>query len=118
MKPLQLYGLKKCSTCVKALAWLDERKIAWRFTDYRDEPVSRDQLLDWKQQLGDWPKLVNRASMTWRNLPDALKTAETDEQWLALIADHPTLVRRPVLVQENGQLSVGFSDKKYSELVG
>lgn len=118
MKTIQLYGLKRCSTCVKAMVWLDEQKQTYSFTDYRDEPVPESTLSDWQNQLGGWEKLVNRASMTWRNLPDARKTPQNDAQWLALIAEFPTLVKRPVRVEADGHVSVGFSAKKYEELKG
>ncbi|MDS1142076.1 Spx/MgsR family RNA polymerase-binding regulatory protein [Pusillimonas sp. SM2304] len=116
MGTVQLYGLKKCSTCVKAASWLTQRGVAFALTDYRDHPIGPEQLAAWANELGGWEKLVNRASMTWRNLPDARKTPETDSQWLALIAEYPTLVRRPVTVTKDGQVAVGFSEKKYGEL--
>ena len=118
MKPIQLYGLKRCSTCVKAMKWLEEQGHSYEFTDYRDEPVPASVLVHWKDELGGWEKLVNRASMTWRNLPDARKTPQDDAHWLALIEEFPTLVRRPVRVDADGRVNVGFSIKKYDELKG
>ncbi len=117
MSTLKLYGLKRCSTCVKAMAWLDAHKHAYTFTDYRDEPIAPADLRAWQAQLGGWEKLVNRASMTWRNLPEARKSPDGDAQWLALIAEFPTLVRRPVMLRGDS-VSVGFSEKKYAELLG
>ncbi|NYT86619.1 Spx/MgsR family RNA polymerase-binding regulatory protein [Pollutimonas harenae] len=116
MKAVTLYGLKKCSTCVKAIKWLEQSGIGFSFIDYRDHPVLPKQLKAWAEELGGWEKLVNRASMTWRNLPDERKTPDTDALWLALIAEYPTLVRRPVTVTGDGCVHVGFSEKKYSEL--
>ena len=117
-KTLTLYGLHKCSTCVKARAWLDEHGKPYAFIDYREEPIAAPQLQKWSRELGGWEKLVNRASMTWRNLPDGRKAPESDAQWAELVAEFPALVRRPVLVDADGSVSVGFSDKKYSELLG
>jgi arsenate reductase-like glutaredoxin family protein len=53
--------------------------------------------------------------MTWRALPDARKAAASDAQWQALIAEYPALVRRPVTVTGDGQVTVGFSEKRYTE---
>ena len=114
MSCLQLYGLRKCSTCVKAMQWLDDHGVDYNFTDYREQPIDSATLAAWAQALGGWEKLVNRASMTWRNLPDARKQPQGDAQWLSLIAEFPALVRRPVAVDAQGQVGVGFSDKKYS----
>lgn len=110
----RLYGLAKCSTCIKARAWLDEHGIDHQFIDYREQPIDPPQLAEWAARL-TWPKLVNRASMTWRNLPEARKTPDSDAQWLALVAEFPALIRRPLTVYE-GQVDTGFSEKKYSAL--
>lgn len=113
---IQLYGLSKCSTCIKAMAWLQEHGLNYTFTDYRDNPVAPELLKQWADALGGWEKLVNRASLTWRNLAEDRKSPATDQQWLGLIREYPALVRRPVTVTEQGSVSVGFSDKKYTGL--
>ncbi|EHK65226.1 Spx/MgsR family RNA polymerase-binding regulatory protein [Achromobacter arsenitoxydans] len=115
MKQTTLYGLAKCSTCVKARDWLTEHGVDHAFVDYRDNPVPAATLTSWAGQVGGWEKLVNRASMTWRNLPEDRKTAHTDAQWTKLIAEFPALVRRPVTVTPDGEVSVGFSEKRYGE---
>lgn len=115
MTKIKLYGLTKCSTCVKARDWLSAHGVAYQFTDYRDHPVDPETLRAWAQALGGWEKLVNRASMTWRKLADEQKSPDTPEAWLALIAEFPALVRRPVAVDGKREVGVGFSEKKYSE---
>ncbi|MCG6117522.1 MAG: Spx/MgsR family RNA polymerase-binding regulatory protein [Aquimonas sp.] len=106
-----LYGLDKCSTCDKARAWLDARGIAHTFIDYRDNPIDPKLLKAWAKTL-TWEKLVNRASYTWRDLPDARKQASSDADWLALVKEFPALVKRPVVVTEDA-VSVGFSEKQF-----
>lgn len=118
---IMLYGLKKCSTCIKACAWLEAQKTPYELIDYRDRPVAPDLLTAWSTQLGGWEKLVNRASMTWRNLSEAekLQTQEQDHGqdlnavWLNLIARFPTLVRRPLTVWPDDVVTVGFNEKKF-----
>ncbi|AHV91821.1 arsenate reductase [Bordetella holmesii] len=110
-----LYGLNKCSTCVKAREWLKAHGVKHEFVDYRDHPVPADTLKAWAEQLGGWDKLVNRSSMTWRALTEEQKAAATPAQWTRLIAEYPALVRRPVTVTPDGEISVGFSEKRYTE---
>ena len=112
---VKVYGLSQCSTCVKARVWLDAHKIVYVFQDYRAEPVKPAVLKTWAKELGGWEKLVNRASMTWRNLDASLKEPATDAQWLELIAQYPALIKRPVTVYADGSVTVGFSEKRYSE---
>jgi len=110
---LKLYGLKRCSTCTKALAWLQAQGASVQFIDYRATPPTPEELQRWQAQLGGWEKLVNRASTTWRTLPDARKTPADDAAWQALIAEYPTLIKRPVLVS-GATVAVGFSDQHYA----
>ncbi|VFR29264.1 Arsenate reductase and related proteins, glutaredoxin family [plant metagenome] len=112
---LTLYGLKACSTVAKARQWLDAHDVAHDFVDYRETPVSPALLKDWAGQLGGWEKLVNRASMTWRNLDESRKSPASDAEWLALIAEYPALVRRPVSQAGDGTVAVGFNEKRYTE---
>jgi Spx/MgsR family transcriptional regulator len=105
---LTLYGLTRCDTCVKARRLLEQRGIDHQFVDYRDNPPSAATLREWAGQLGGWEKLVNRASTTWRTLPESRKTPGDDAAWTALIAEFPTLVRRPVAVSADGVASVGL----------
>lgn len=115
MASVSLYGLAKCSTCIKARQWLESQGVDAAFTDYRDEPLPPQLLQQWSTELGGWEKLVNRASMTWRNLPELRKSPASDTEWLALIAEYPALVRRPLAVWADGSVSVGFTEKKYLE---
>lgn len=115
---LTLYGLEKCTTCDKARAWLVRRNIAHDFVDYRAHPIPAATLKEWAQQLGGWEKLVNRASMTWRNLPDSRKSPGSDPEWTLLIKEYPALVRRPVALAADGSVGVGFTDKQYTQRFG
>lgn len=109
-----MYGLKNCSTCQKALAWFEQNGLPVNFVDYREHPLEPARLQQWAQELGGWPKLVNRASMTWRNLPAERKEPTEDAQWLALIAEFAALVRRPLLITPEGDVSVGFNEGKFA----
>ncbi len=114
MKPVQVYGLRRCSTCVKARKWLDANAVEHSFIDYRDAPIDPGVLTQWAEKLG-WGAVINKASTSWRGLSDEQKQADSDAQWLALIAEHPTLVKRPVLVRDT-DLTLGFSEARYAEI--
>ena len=112
----KVYGLDKCDTCKKARNWLDRKQVAHEFIDYREHRVAPATLKDWAGQAGGWEKLVNRSSTTWRALPDARKTPGSDAEWTLLIKEYPALVRRPVVVLEDGSVHFGFTDKLFARL--
>ncbi|MEP7044339.1 MAG: Spx/MgsR family RNA polymerase-binding regulatory protein [Dokdonella sp.] len=115
---ITMYGLDKCDTCKKARNWLDRKKIAYDFVDYREHRVPSATLKEWARQAGGWDKLVNRSSTTWRALPTARKTPGSDAEWTLLIKEYPVLVRRPVLLLADGSVQQGFTDKLYAKLFG
>jgi len=111
-----LYGLEKCSTCQKARKWLERHNIAHEFVDYREQRTQPAMLKTWAQAAGGWEHLVNRSGMTWRNLPAARKTPASDPEWLLLIKEYPALVRRPVVVSDDGSVHLGFTYKLFATL--
>lgn len=115
MKTISIYGLKNCSTCTKAIKWLQANDYAVEFIDYRANPIEAAKLQQWAPLVGGWEKLINRASMTWRNLPADRKTPATDEQWLAIAAEFPSAIKRPIAVTHDGQVFLGFSEKNYAQ---
>ena len=69
---ITLYGIKNCDTVKKARAWLDRRGLAYTFHDYRVDGLDPLLLRSWSKTLG-WETLLNRASTTFRGLPEADK---------------------------------------------
>ncbi len=108
-----LYGLPHCGTCKKAIAWLAEHGVAHTFVDYRAQPLTAGQLDAAAAAIG-WEKLVNRASTTWRQLPESAKSPANASEWRALALAHPTLVRRPLLA-DGDDWQAGFTPAAYAQ---
>jgi len=111
---LTFWGLKTCDTCKKALKWLDAEGIAHEVKDVRADGVPTDELQRWLAVAG-WEVLVNKASTTWRGLPDEAKANIDAATAAALLADNPTLIKRPVFVSGD-QVIVGFRDAQRDAL--
>ena len=108
---VQIYGIKNCDTVKKALKFLSSQSFSYEFIDYRENPISRDLFEKMEQGVG-LDLLINKRSTSYRTLSDEEKLNINYE----LVAQYPTLIKRPVLIQ-NGNVMVGFSDKKYSEFL-
>ncbi|MGH8124896.1 MAG: Spx/MgsR family RNA polymerase-binding regulatory protein [Rhodanobacteraceae bacterium] len=113
-----LYGLPTCDTCRKARKWLDRFGVEYGFVDYRATPVPAETLKIWAKQLGGWEKLVNKSSTTWRNLLPQRRDPVGDPEWTLLLKEYPALIRRPLVVRDGGNVSVGFSDNGFKKLFG
>jgi arsenate reductase (glutaredoxin) len=110
-KSVTIYGIKNFDTMAKARAWLDDRRVAYAFHDYRAEGIESERLQEWADKVG-WEKLVNRSSTTFRALADKDKQGLTETKAIALMAAQPTMIKRPVL-DVGGKLTVGFKPAEY-----
>lgn len=103
---MQLFGLKACDTCRKALKLLPAAQLV----DVRGDGVP-DEILE--QALSDFgDKLVNTRSTTWRGLSDEDRAKPP----LELLRAHPALMKRP-LIEKDGQLFLGW-DKGVQAALG
>lgn len=112
----KIYGLDKCDTCRKARNWLDRKKVAYEFIDYRAHPIPASTLREWAPVLGGWDKVVNCSGTTWRGLPESRKSPGSAAEWTLLIKEHPALIRRPLLVLDDGSVHQGFTDSLFGKL--
>jgi Spx/MgsR family transcriptional regulator len=110
MKP-RIYGIKNCDTMKKAFAWFDAKKIAYDFHDYKKDGVPPGKLEEWAVRTG-WEKLANTRGPTWRKIPDAKKLSLTEARALALLGEHSSAIKRPI-VEAGSKLLVGFDPAEY-----
>lgn len=111
---ITLYGLATCDTTRAARKWLDGHGVAHAFHDVREDGLTKPLVEAWVKQLG-WDKVLNKASTTWRGLPEADKAGVDRAKAVALILANPTLVKRPLL-DRGGMLSAGFKPADYAAL--
>ena len=83
-----VFGLKNCDTCRKALKSLPDAQLL----DVRSDGIPAEVLSQALAEFGDG--LVNTRSTTWRNLDDS----ERARPQLALLEAHPSLMKRPLIV--------------------
>ena len=111
-----IWGLKNCDTCRKALKYCDENGIAYNARDVRSDGLDRDTIARIVEALGVGGS-VNRRSTTWRNLAPEQRENLDETTAIALLADNPTLLKRPVFIKENS-IFAGFGDNQKARLTG
>lgn len=112
---IDFYGLKTCDTCKRARKSLDDSGVVYAFHDLRDEGVSKKKIKAWAEQAG-WETLLNRNSATWRDLPHSEKIQVTKEKAVDLMAEHPTLMKRPIIERDGTAVYVGWSKEVEGKL--
>ncbi len=109
---IRIYGIKNCDTMKKAFAWCDANHISYEFHDYKKQGVPRDRLVYWCRSLG-WQTLVNTKGPTWRKLAPGQQAITTQGQAVALMMEFSSVIRRPVVENDAGQILVGFDPTRF-----
>lgn len=108
---LTVYGLKNCDTCRKAVSELRAAGHDVTLHDVRADGLADDQRAVFLATFGD--DLVNRRSTTWRGLSDEERAGDP----AALLAQHPALMKRPVISHERA-LHLGWGKDVKSAFLG
>ena len=109
-----IYGIRNCDTMKKAMRWLEEQGIDYRFHDYRKEGLDLKQLKAWEKELG-WEVLLNRRGQLWRKLPQATRDRIDRASALKIMLDNPGIIKRPLLDTGDTRI-VGFDPERYAAL--
>jgi arsenate reductase (glutaredoxin) len=113
---ITIYGITNCDTMRTARAWLDQRRVAYSFHDYKTAGIDRARLERWCRKVG-WEVLLNRNGTTFRKLPDKDKNGVDAANAVVLMLAQPSMIKRPVLEFGDGGLLVGFAPERYQEAI-
>lgn len=113
---MKIYHYPACSTCKKARKWLEAHGHldGVELVHIVDSPPSRAQIAQaWEDSGLDLKKFFNTSGMSYRalNLKDTYKGL-SDAQRLDLLAADGKLLKRPLLISDEGVL-VGFKQEAY-----
>ena len=108
---MRFIGLKTCDTCRKALKALTAAGHAPEVIDVRADGLSEADRAAIIAAFGD--AAINRSSTTWRGLSEAEKAADP----AALLAAHPTLMKRPV-IESDGKWTIGWKADVQAQYLG
>ena len=110
---------RKCSTCLKALKWLEEHNVKFDERPIVDQNPTYEELKEWHAKSGlPLKKFFNTSGLLYKemNLKDKLPTMSEEEQ-LHLLATNGMLVKRPLVVGDDFVLT-GFREKEWEEKLG
>jgi len=111
---IRVYEYEGCSTCRKALKFLDARGVDYERVPIAATPPSPAELRLMLSRVGELRRLFNTSGLLYRELKigEKLETM-TEAQALELLARHGKLVKRPfVLLKDRGLL--GFKEGEWS----
>ena len=116
---LTVYHLKSCDSCRKAIKAMQAAGHDLTLIDVRADGVPMAELIRIEKAVG-WEKLLNTRSTTWRGLGEDDKAEMDAAKAIALMGEHPTLIKRPVIARNHSEggalISVGWTKGVQAEL--
>lgn len=96
-----IYHNPRCSKSRQALALLEENGVAPKVIEYLKEPLTEQEIADILSKLGLQAKeIIRTGEQEYKTL--SLKDKDlTDKALIALIAKHPKLLQRPIVVMND-----------------
>ncbi len=113
---IKAYCYDRCSTCRKALKWLEEQGVEHEVIDIKGDHPDKETIRALYEMSGlPLKKFFNTSGMLYRELGLAKKLPEmNDEDKLELLASDGMLVKRPLIAGEDFVL-LGFKEKEWEE---
>ncbi len=113
---MKVYHYPKCTTCKRALKWIDEKGVEVEKKHIVEEKPSKEELREIYKKSGlELKKFFNTSGIKYKEmgLKDKLKDMSEEEQ-LELLASNGMLIKRPILIGDDFVL-VGAKEEEWME---
>ena len=113
---LKVYCYSRCTTCKKALQWLDDRGIAYSLIDIKADHPNEETLRTYYKMSGlPLKRFFNTSGIPYREMELSKKLpGMSEDDQLALLSTDGMLVKRPLLVGDDFVLT-GFREEEWLE---
>ena len=115
----KVYEYNGCSTCRKALKWLEQNETNYKVIPIRETPPNKTELRRMlKFYGGNIRKLFNTSGADYKklNLKDNLPKL-SEAQLIDMLNTNGNLVKRPFVINKEGGL-VGFKEQEWANFFG
>ena len=105
---LKVYGIKNCDTMKKTFTFLEEKRVAYDFIDYKKQKPTEALLTSFLEKT-TLAALVNKQGTTYKKMDEAQKAAlEQVETALSILIENSSMIKRPLIVYSDGSITLGF----------
>ncbi len=116
MKDVTFYWLPNCSTCQKAVRWLERRGVTiTENRDIKDTPLTRAEIERLVKMLGGPAELFSKRAVKYREMGLAARTL-SDEEMLDLMTEEYTFLKRPIM-EIDGHAVAGFFEMSFERFL-
>ena len=114
---VKVYCYSKCTTCRKALKWLDDNKIEYEKLDIKEEHPNDETLRQLHKKSGlPLKRFFNTSGQLYREMELSKKLPNmSEDEMFRLLASDGMLVKRPLLITSDKVLT-GFKEETWGEI--
>ena len=111
----KVYCYARCTTCKKALKWLEEKGVAYEPIDIKEDHPDETTLRELYKKSGlPLKRFFNTSGQLYREMGLSGKLADmSEDEMLKLLASDGMLVKRPLLITDDVVLT-GFKEEEWS----
>ncbi len=97
----------RCSKSRETLKLLTDRGVELDVVEYLQQPLSKAQLREVCKLLGKQPlEIIRTKEALFTELGLSKDNGYSDEQWIDVLASHPKLLERPIVIYR-GRAAIG-----------
>ena len=111
---IKVYCYSRCSTCKKAINWLNDNNIEYELIDLKLKPPKREEIEEY-YELSNLPlrKFFNTSGLKYKELGLSQKIDNlSDSEKLDLLSSDSMLIKRPMVILNNKVL-LGFKEAEW-----
>ena len=106
-----LFTTPSCASCRKAKAWLEEHQIDYMERNIISNPLTVDEIKSILRLTEEGTsEIISTNSKVFKELNVNIESLPLNELY-KLIIEHPTMVRRPIILDEK-RLQVGYNEEE------
>lgn len=110
---ITMFAIPNCDTVKKARTYLDKKKIAYEFVDFKKIPPTADQIKRWAEFFGELP--ANKKGTTYKKFKEEFEALPSAAKVKFLI-ENSSMIKRPVLEKNGKTVAIGFDEEMYGAL--
>jgi arsenate reductase len=114
---VEIWFNPSCSKCRIARDQLAEAGVEYTLRRYLDDPPSEAELRAALSGLGLEPWDITRMSEPLAHELGLRDMARDADAWIRILAEHPKLIQRPLVLTDDGRAWVARDDETLTEVV-
>ena len=115
---LTVYCYSRCSTCKKALKWLDDHGMEYRSIDIKEDNPDKETLRQLHKKSGlPLKRFFNTSGQLYRQMELSKKLPDmSEDEMYEILASDGMLVKRPILITED-RVFTGFKEDDWKSVL-